>query len=177
MPSKRPASARKKSSTTPSRASSRGLRHTEIPAEQGFRHKRIQEFLVTPAKDVMTRNVITVAPKMTLRELERFFETHEFNSLPVVERKQLVGIVTKFDFLKSFILTPDAVFPHYEDLLERTVGQIMTQLLCTVHSTTPLTRVLQLFVETREKLIPVVDERNRLLGVISRGDLVCAMRG
>jgi len=177
MPSKNPTSAKKKASKTSSLTPNQGLHHTETATELQLREKRIQEFLMTPVKDAMTQNVITVTLKMTLRELERFFETHEFNGFPVVDGHHLVGIVTKFDFLKNFVLTPDTVFPHYDDLMKRTVDQIMTHHLCTVHPTTPLTRVLQLFVETREKLIPVVDEKNRLLGVISRGDVIWAMRG
>ena len=78
--------------------------------------------------------------------------------------------------MKNFIITPDNVFPHYGDLMKRTVEQIMTGQTFTVHPTTPLPRVLQMIVETRHKLFPVVDEKNRLLGVISRGDLIWAMK-
>jgi CBS domain-containing protein len=49
--------------------------------------------------------------------------------------------------------------------------------VCTVHSYTPLTRVLQLMVDTRDKSFPVVDEKNRPVGIISRGDIVRALKG
>jgi CBS domain-containing protein len=49
-----------------------------------------------------------------LRELEHLFETHDFNGFPVVEGHHLLGIVTKFDFLKNFVFTPSTVFPHYD---------------------------------------------------------------
>jgi CBS domain-containing protein len=128
-------------------------------------------------KDVMTKLVLTVSRHVTLRELEHLFETHDFNGFPVVEGHRLLGIVTKFDFLKNFVFTPSSVFPHYDDLMKRTVEEIMTRNVCTVHPTTPLTRVLQMMVETRDKSLLVVDDKNRLVGIISRGDIVRALRG
>jgi CBS domain-containing protein len=128
-------------------------------------------------KDVMTKLVLTVSRHVTLRELEHLLETHDFNGFPVVEGHRLLGIVTKFDFLKNFVFTPSTVFPHYDDLMKRTVEEIMTRNVCTVHPTTPLTRVLQMMVETRDKSLPVVDDKNRLVGIISRGDTVRALRG
>jgi len=128
-------------------------------------------------KDVMTKLALTVSRQLSLRELEHLFETYDFNGFPVVEDHRLIGIVTKFDFLKNFVFTPSTVFPHYDELMKRTVEEIMIKKVCTVHSTTPLTRVLQLIVETRDKSFPVVDEKNRLVGVISRGDIVRALKG
>lgn len=137
---------------------------------------RFQRFLVTHTKAVMTRSVLTVSPQLTLKELEHLFETHDFNGFPVVEDHRLAGIVTKFDFLKAFVFTSNAVFPHYDLLMKRTVQEIMTTKVCTVHPTMPLTRVLQLMVETRDKSFPVVDEKKRLVGMISRGDIVRALK-
>jgi CBS domain-containing protein len=147
------------------------------PRESARRQVRLQKFLAMQTKDVMTKLVLTVSRHVTLRELEHLFETHDFNGVPVVEGHRLLGIVTKFDFLKNFVFTPSSVFPHYDDLMKRTVEEIMTRNVCTVHPTTPLTRVLQMMVETRDKSLLVVDDKNRLVGIISRGDIVRALRG
>jgi CBS domain-containing protein len=53
----------------------------------------------------MTRDVTTVTREVTLRDLEALFEKHDFNSFPVMEQGKLLGIVTKFDFLKAFAFT------------------------------------------------------------------------
>jgi CBS domain-containing protein len=145
--------------------------------ERVRRQACLQKFLSLQAKDVMTGPVETVPRHLTLRELEHLFETRDFNGFPVVEDHHLVGIVTKFDFLKNFVFTPMTVFPHYGDLMKRTVEEIMMKTVCTVHSSTPLTRVLQLMVDTRDKSFPVVDEKNRPVGIISRGDIVRALKG
>jgi CBS domain-containing protein len=145
--------------------------------ESARRQARLQKFLTMQAKDVMTKLALTVSRQLSLRELEHLFESYDFNGFPVVEDRHLIGIVTKFDFLKNFVFTPSTVFPHYDDLMKRTVEEIMIKKVCTVHSSTPLTRVLQLMVETRDKSFPVVNENNRLIGIISRGDIVRALRG
>jgi CBS domain-containing protein len=84
--------------------------------------------------------------------------------------------VTQFDFLKHFVFKPGSVFPHYEELMKRPAEEIMTREVYTVHPDTPLTRVLQMMVDTRDKSLPVVDDKNRLIGMISRGDVVRAFR-
>ena len=144
--------------------------------ESARRQARLLKFLTMQTKEVMTKLVQTVSRQVSLRELEHLFDVYDFNGFPVVEDHHLIGIVTKFDFLKNFVFTPSTVFPHYDDLMKRTVEEIMIKKVCTVHSSTPLTRVLQLMVETRDKSFPVTDEKDRLLGIVSRGDIVRALK-
>ena len=144
--------------------------------ESARRQARLLTFLGMHTRDVMTKLALTVSRQLSLRELEHLFETYDFNGFPVVEDHRLIGLVTKFDFLKNFIFTPSTVFPHYDELMKRTVEEIMVKKVCTVHSATPLTRVLQLMVETRDKSFPVTDEKDRLLGIVSRGDIVRALK-
>jgi CBS-domain-containing membrane protein len=70
------------------------------------------------------------------------FETHDFNAFPVMEGKAMVGLVTKFDFLKVFAFTPHQLLPHYDELMNRTVGKMMTEAVVHVEPATPLTRAL-----------------------------------
>jgi CBS-domain-containing membrane protein len=53
----------------------------------------------------VTRSVKTVTRQVTMRELEALFEQHDFNAFPVVEKGKILGIVTKFDFLRAFAFT------------------------------------------------------------------------
>jgi CBS-domain-containing membrane protein len=52
-------------------------------------------FLECTAAQYMTRSVITVTRQLTMSELEQLFEKHDFNSFPVVEDGNMVGIVTR----------------------------------------------------------------------------------
>jgi CBS domain-containing protein len=76
-------------------------------------------FLEAIADQYMTRAVTTVTRQTTMRELGALFEKHDFNSFPVVEEGRMLGIVTKFDFLRAFAFTTGQMVPHYDELMRR----------------------------------------------------------
>lgn len=123
----------------------------------------------------MTRTVTTVTREMTVRELNDMFERDDFNTYPVQEEAEAVGIVTKFDLLKCFAFTPNQMVPRYADLMNRTVADVMTPEFIYVRPDTKLTRVLQLMVEHRIRSIPVIDDGHRLAGIIAREDILRAL--
>jgi CBS domain-containing protein len=84
-------------------------------------------FLEGIADQYMTRAVTTVTRQTTMRELEALFEKHDFNSFPVVEEGKMLGIVTKFDFLRTFAFTIGRMVPPYDELMRRPVGKMMTE--------------------------------------------------
>jgi CBS domain-containing protein len=75
----------------------------------------------------MTRPVTTVTRETTMRELEALFEKHDFNSFPVVEHGKMLGIVTKFDFLRAFAFTTGQMVPHYDELMRRPIAEMVTE--------------------------------------------------
>jgi CBS domain-containing protein len=133
-------------------------------------------FLECTAGQYMTRAVVTVTRQVTLRELEAPFEKHDFNSFPVVEEGKMFGIVTKFDFLRAFAFTTGQMVPHYDELMKRPVAEVMTGPVVHVEPTTPLTRVLELMVNLKARSFPVVGEQREVVGVISREDVMRALR-
>jgi CBS-domain-containing membrane protein len=135
----------------------------------------VHKFLEASAGDYMTRTVKTVGRDTTMRELQRLFDDVDFNAFPVRENDDIVGLVTKFDFLKCFAFTPNRMVPSYDDLLSRRVADVMTPEFVYVDAGTKLTRVLQLMVDHRMKSIPVLDAAQRLVGVIAREDIMRAL--
>jgi CBS domain-containing protein len=130
------------------------------------------KFLEQVTVDAMTPNAKMVSRYVTLRELGDLFEKEDFNAFPVEENSQVVGVVSKFDYLANFIFTPAHMIPRYEDLMKRTVADIMTPEFIYVRTETKLTRVLQLMVDHRLKSIPVIEGDQRLAGMISREDVM-----
>src|SRR6478672_7684371 len=116
----------------------------------------------------MTRVVKTVTRGVSLRELGDLFEKDDFNAYPVEEGSQVIGLVSKFDYLACFIFTPAHMIPPYDDLMKRTVADVMTSDFIYVGEHTKLTRVLQLMVDHRLKSMPVIYDDQRLAGMISR---------
>jgi CBS domain-containing protein len=104
----------------------------------------------------MTPAVKTVTRQVTLRDLETLFEKHDFNAFPVVEAGKMLGIVTKFDFLQAFAFTTSQIVPHFDELMRRTVADVMTEAVVHVESAAPLTRVLQLMVGLKSRSFPVI---------------------
>ncbi len=66
--------------------------------------RALYKFLEQTVAGYMTRAVKAVTRERTVRELSEMFERDDFNSYPVEEDGQVVGIVTKFDLLKGFHL-------------------------------------------------------------------------
>lgn len=129
-------------------------------------------FLEQIVADHMTRDIKTVKRGLTLRELGDLFEQDDFNAYPVEENSQIVGVVSKFDFLACFVFTPAHMMPPYEELMKRTVADVMTSEYIYVGTDTKLTRVLQLMVDHRLRSMPVVDGNQKLTGIISREDVI-----
>lgn len=134
------------------------------------------KFLESKVGQYMTPSPMTIGPDITLRELEALFENHDFNAFPVTTDGQLVGLVTKFDFLKAFAFATTQMVPQYDALMSRKVGDVMTKNVVSVDVTAPLTRALQLMVEMRARSFPVLDEHEKLVGVIAREDLMRALK-
>jgi CBS domain-containing protein len=136
----------------------------------------VYRFLEGTAAQYMTRAVTTVTRRTTMRELEALFEKHDFNSFPVVEKEKMLGIVTKFDFLRAFAFTTGQMVPHYDDLMRRPVAEMMTEAVVHVEPAAPLTRVLQLMVSLKSRSLPVIGPDHQLVGMISREDVMRALK-
>ncbi len=132
-------------------------------------------FLSCTAEQYMTPGVMTVTRDCTMNEAEALFTQHDFNSFPVVENGKLLGIVSKFDFLRAFAFTTGQMIPRYDELMKRPVGDFMTEAVISVEPKAPLTRVLQLMVNLRIRSFPVLNADRVLLGMISRGDVMRAL--
>ena len=141
------------------------------------RHSAVSlyKFLEQIVSDYMTRDVATVPPMMSIRELGQRFKETDFNSFPVVGDRQVVGVVSKFDYLACFEFTPARMMPRYDDLMRRTVAGIMTREFIYVGRDTKLTRVLQLMTEHRLRSLPIMDGDSRLVGIIARQDVIRAL--
>jgi len=136
----------------------------------------LQSFLEQIVADHMTRDVKTVTRDVSIRELGDLFKKDDFNAYPVEEGSQVVGVVSKFDHLACFIFTPAHMMPRYDDLMKRTVADVMTSEFIYVGEDTKMTRVLQLMVGHRLRSMPVIDSDQRLAGMISREDVMRALQ-
>jgi CBS domain-containing protein len=137
--------------------------------------RALYKFLELTVAGYMTHTVKTVTRGLTVRDLGDMFERDDFNSYPVEEDGQVIGIVTKFDVLKCFVFTPSQMVPPYDQLMNRTVADVMTSEFIYVRADTKLTRVLQLMIDHRVRSVPAIDTDHRLAGIIARRDVLRAL--
>lgn len=116
----------------------------------------------TPVRELMTTDVVTVAPGDPVELAVELLLARRFTALPVVDGDRLVGVVSEADLLGDRIAGRRG---------PRTVGAVMTRTPVTVPSDATVGDVVALVAEQGLRMVPVVDGQ-ALVGVLSRGDLV-----
>lgn len=136
-------------------------------------------------RDLMVRTVITVAPSDLLATAARRLAARHISAAPVVEDGKVVGIISESDILKA--LVPDSATdpPSILDLLSGSAREphkgpalVRDAMTTTVRCITPDESIWQaatLMQQGQFKRLPVTGEGNRLVGIISRADLIRAM--
>lgn len=121
--------------------------------------------------DLMTTGVSAVTPDTSLRDAARLMFRSQVSGLPVTDDDGLlVGIITEADFLRLELSRVEAENPADVEL----VGDIMTRAVETIGPNTPLVEAAKVMVVREIKRLPVVDASDRLVGIISRMDVVNA---
>lgn len=131
-------------------------------------------------KDLMTREVLTLAPNTSVREAAELLATEHVSGAPVVRLGKLVGMVSAADlleFISSLPADPEAVSGGMEHgiLDDHTVEEAMTRgPLTTIDPEAPANRVAEVLQESGIHRLPVV-EGEKLVGIISTTDVVKAV--
>jgi acetoin utilization protein AcuB len=124
----------------------------------------------------MTKSVMTIKPKDTLRHARERLAKYRINQLPVVVNDKLVGIVTDRDVRDAY---PSSLRLFYgKDIDEfgdsHTVEEVMTYNVVAISPQTSLREAAQQLRRQRFGALPVV-ENGKLVGIITRSDLLDAM--
>lgn len=127
--------------------------------------------------DVMTKYVVTVTRETTLEELRRLWEKYDYNVFPVVEKGEILGVVTKLDFLKIFAYDPERLIPDLKSIFAKNAGDIMSRGIISVLPQDSIRDAALLMMKKRVRSVLVTDEtKKHLKGIISRGDVVKLVR-
>jgi CBS domain-containing protein len=140
------------------------------------------------AIDVMTPGVTTATPDTPIVELIRLMLSHNVSAIPIVDRDELVGIVSEGDLNRRAELGTEHA-PSYWRVLTKTTAQlaadyvhthgrtakeVMSPKVITVTDATPLAEIVELMDAHDIKRVPVV-RGTKLLGIVSRADLLRAL--
>jgi len=145
------------------------------------------------AKDIMVKKVITIGRGASIGELSDLLINNKISGVPVVDSSgKILGIVTEADII---IKDADLHFPRYFKLLDgiiylesfrkfknnlkkylgSRVEDIMTNKVKTVEEDAPVGDIASMMIDNNVNRIPVVDKDKKVIGIITRRDIVKSM--
>jgi len=124
------------------------------------------------AADLMTRKVLTVLPRTTVRAAAKALAGNGFTTLPVVgDDGVLVGVVTEADVIRNRIPSDPSSRRVAQPPAPTTVGEIMTAPAMTLPPSTDVAELAGFMLRTGIRSVPIVDGSS-LVGIVTRRDLV-----
>lgn len=141
------------------------------------------------AKDIMTRDVITVKEETTVRELAQLFIARKISGAPVENSQgRIIGVVTESDLIFQnkklhmptavaildafiFLESSDKTEKELKKMAASTAGEICSHKLVSVSPDTDLDDLATLMAEKKIHTLPVMDE-DKLVGVIGKSDII-----
>jgi len=137
-------------------------------------------------QDVMTTNVLSVEKFESVMAVAHILAGKNISGLPVVDKEEkVIGIVTQADILSVVGVRREHTF---KDLLKHVLGEplqerrsgdivadIMTSPAATTTPETNIAEIARIMDEKKIRRLPVVDENKKLVGIISRADILKAV--
>lgn len=140
------------------------------------------------AKDIMTKKVISASPDTPLLDAAKIISEHNFDGLPVIDTNGLlIGILTEYDlmtitsgfdasFLEKIVSSIHGKNPSGQkskNISEMKVSDIMNTEPLALQEDTTFDKLMQAFIaHHRVNPIPIIDNKNKVVGIISRADVL-----
>lgn len=148
-------------------------------------HKQAAEHLFdgVTCDQIMTRNVVTLHPRMPVSQIAAMFRDHRVRTLPVVGFDGVYqGLVSEADLVRTLHdptrKTENGVLSRIlragREVTEPVATELMRRMVGTATETTPLGVLIDLLAEGDQQAVPVLDNQ-RLVGLVTRSDLIAAL--
>lgn len=111
--------------------------------------------------EVMTKDPITLAINMSMRDALDLIGKYKISGAPVAKDGKLIGILSTEDLIRSL----------RDGRIDRKVTEYMTHNVITIREHDQVVEALKLFAKTKVGRLPVVDEHNNLIGILTKGDI------
>ncbi|HIQ39167.1 MAG TPA: CBS domain-containing protein [Methanothermococcus okinawensis] len=130
-------------------------------------------------QDYMTEDPIVATPGMRLKDVARVMLRNGFRRLPVVSEDRLVGMVTSTDFIR--LLGSDWAFNrmitgNVKEITNVRVEEVMTKDPVKVCKDDSLRSTAEIMIKEGIGALPVVEDRDNLVGIITEKDIVASLR-
>ena len=123
--------------------------------------------VTTIAKDIMATELVNATENTTIEEALKILVNYKITGLPVVDAKgKMMGVLSEYDILKQLASGKK----HGNDVFQKKIE--FSRKVDAIIETTPLSKIMDEFVETRYRRLPVIDKKGKLVGIITRRDLM-----
>jgi CBS domain-containing protein len=119
------------------------------------------------AKDIMTKDPVTVTPNATVREAARLMQREDTGILPVVEEgtKKLLGVITDRDIAIRVVAEGRDANTPVADVMSK--GRLVA-----LKPDADVGDAMEKMADEQVRRIPIVDDRGTLQGIVSQADIV-----
>ena len=130
------------------------------------------------AEDIMTRKVMAFREETTVQEAAATLVEKRISGAPLVDKEgKLTGVISEEDLIGVF-------YEGHRNLDKTPIGKcnvlgssLVTRKVVTVKPETPVTEIAKKLMGLKIKRVPVVDAQNKVVGVVSRKDILKALAG
>jgi len=138
----------------------------------------VSQGLEKKAIEISTLSVVTARPEDAVLKAAKVMTRGWFRRLPVLQDGEVVGIVTARDVLKAIseAISPDAGRACVIEALRKPLRRVLHSPPAIVGPFAPIREVLSAVLSTDAGAALVVDERGRLLGIVTERDLLNALK-
>jgi CBS-domain-containing membrane protein len=132
-------------------------------------------------RDVMTRRVVSVREDASFKEMAEMLRRTRISAFPVIDSaNRVIGVVSEADLLvkEAVQATGTSIIAALRHVREEdkakgvTAADLMTRPAITIGPNAPVAEAARIMYDRRIKRLPVVDAAERLLGIISRADVL-----
>ena len=115
-------------------------------------------------RKIMTKDMVVVSPNDKIDDVSNLMVEKRVQQVPVVEDKKFVGLITSYELWKNAQNAPDTS--------TQTVREVMNTNVLVIMPKDKVGTAAELFMDKRFKMLPVVNLRNELKGVVTAFDVI-----
>jgi len=132
-----------------------------------------KDLKAAPVTKFMARNIITFSPETEIIEVIDSLLEHGISGAPVLnDQNEIVGLIDDKDCINTLI---DSVY-YNQPVSKNRVGNYMTDVYKRISVNSDIVDVANVFMRTNFKRLLVVDDDGKLVGCISRRDVLRAIK-
>lgn len=141
-------------------------------------------------KEIMTSEVVTVSITDSVEQCAKLLQEHDISGLPVLnEAGKVAGMITEGDLIRRasrvkapgyleilggliYLDSPKKFVDELQRAMSLEAGQLMSKNLVSIKPDDTVEKAATMMVEKKISRLPVIDENHKLLGIVSRRDIM-----